>query len=74
MNFCKECGQQIEDNAKFCQHCGASIEAEVTAVSVSDGSKSSSKISFIIGICGGLGAVLFLVLVLFVLGVVRFGG
>ena len=26
--YCKYCGQQIEDGAKFCQHCGGNLGAE----------------------------------------------
>ena len=25
--YCKHCGQQIDDNAKFCQHCGGNLGA-----------------------------------------------
>ena len=24
--FCKNCGKEIADNAKFCEHCGAQLE------------------------------------------------
>ena len=28
MKYCKFCGSQIEDNAKFCPNCGARLEEE----------------------------------------------
>ena len=31
MKFCTNCGQQIDDNAKFCAHCGSSQNAESSA-------------------------------------------
>ncbi len=53
--FCKNCGKQIDDDAKFCEYCGASMDdntdpvsnesAKRNAVTVSDGSvkKTSFK-------------------------------
>ena len=26
--YCKHCGQQIDDGAKFCQHCGGNLGAD----------------------------------------------
>lgn len=31
--FCPNCGQMIEDNAKFCGHCGSAVQAETAPVS-----------------------------------------
>ena len=39
MKFCTNCGQQIDDNAKFCAHCGGSqnTEAPVPRVPITGG-------------------------------------
>lgn len=29
--FCKKCGNQCEENAKFCNQCGQSLESPITA-------------------------------------------
>ena len=29
--YCKHCGRQVDDNAKFCQHCGKSIAEDLAA-------------------------------------------
>ena len=31
MKFCSNCGQQIDDNAKFCAHCGSAQAAQTPA-------------------------------------------
>lgn len=31
MKFCSNCGQQIDDNAKFCAHCGGAQSAQAPA-------------------------------------------
>lgn len=31
MMFCKKCGQEISDNAKFCTNCGTPVAETVTA-------------------------------------------
>ena len=28
MSFCSNCGNQLEDNARFCQYCGVPIQQE----------------------------------------------
>lgn len=30
--FCKHCGKEIDDNAKFCNHCGKALAGSVSAV------------------------------------------
>ena len=29
--FCKNCGQQVEDNAEFCPNCGAKVKEDTSA-------------------------------------------
>ena len=38
--FCKHCGKEIDDNAKFCNHCGKALAGSVSAV---EAKKAESK-------------------------------
>ena len=57
--YCKNCGQQIEDNAKWCTSCGASQDVEAVA------EKPADKGGFLWGLLGCciplVGLILFLV-------------
>ena len=54
--FCKNCGKEIADNAKFCEHCGAQL--------VEDENEDNSG-----GGCGstGLGCLITFIIISFIL-------
>ena len=49
--YCKHCGQQIDDNAKFCQHCGGTVSAQDPACAVPVGKKKKPLIVGIAIVC-----------------------
>lgn len=54
--FCKNCGKQLVDSAKFCDGCGAQLEVTVTqTVAVQKPKKNGKKIGGIVMVVlGGL--------------------
>lgn len=46
--FCKQCGNQLEDGAKFCGKCGSPIDSTVSKTSVSMPSAQYIRIGIII--------------------------
>ena len=41
MQFCSNCGQQLDDDARFCPNCGAKIEPDTSKVENTNGSKAN---------------------------------
>lgn len=41
--YCRHCGKEIADDAKFCPFCGEKTEDTVVAEKVTNGSKGSDK-------------------------------
>ena len=50
--YCKNCGEELIDEAKFCKKCGASIDdvAETNPVPVPQAEEKSYKIHLIFGV------------------------
>lgn len=51
--FCKNCGNNINNNDKFCGKCGMKQEIQNSQLNNGD-SKSSDKLTKILGICAGI--------------------
>lgn len=45
--FCKNCGKQIDDDAKFCEHCGAVINTQTISSKKSEQSDVTSRNVFV---------------------------
>ncbi len=42
LNFCKECGTQLDSNATFCNNCGAKVEAETSQATIQTNNTTTS--------------------------------
>ena len=59
MSKCSNCGNQIEEDAKFCSNCGAKFSEEVVATKIAEeGNYTNEKTNafaiagFVVGLCG----------------------
>lgn len=66
--ICPECGENIDDNAKYCNSCGARVSLK------SSKALKAEKNRFLPGFLTGAIALLLVVAVLFGTGIARFGG
>lgn len=52
--YCQKCGAKINDTAAFCEFCGASLNADVTTISVTNNVENSkdshANSGFVLGI------------------------
>ena len=64
MGKCKKCGVEVPKEAMFCPNCGAGVSKEASVEKLSGGKGRRKKKYAMIG--GGIGAILFILLVIFV--------
>lgn len=45
--YCKNCGQEIDDNADYCIHCGSAVRKDTVSSGSGSGSNSIAIVGFV---------------------------
>lgn len=48
MIYCKECGKEISDQAKYCPYCGQPSEEQLKRQNIEDKNQQSSRVIYVL--------------------------